>query len=94
MARFIRTYDMKARSGELPALTQKGYAALDIMESHLQSAQWFVGSGPTIADIALYGYTHVAAEGGFELSDYPHTRAWLSRVSEHPRHILITDIPH
>ncbi len=93
VARFIRHYDMEARSEQLPALAEKGYAALDVMEAHLGVANWFVGGGPTVADIALYAYTHVANEGGFDLSKYPRTRAWLSRVAEHPRHMLITDKP-
>ncbi len=93
VARYIHRYAMERREGELENLMPKGYAALDIMESHLADYLWFVGSGPTIADIALYAYTHVASEGGFDLTQYPNILAWLDRVSDHPRHIRITDEP-
>jgi glutathione S-transferase len=66
---------------------QKGNAALGVMESHLQHHAWFAGPAYSIADIALYGYTHVAAEGGFDLTRYPAVGAWLARVREQPRHI-------
>jgi len=72
---------------------ENGQKALDIMESHLADNLWFAGGGRTVADIALYAYTHVAGEGGFDLSDYPNIMAWLDRFSDHPRHIRITDIP-
>lgn len=93
VARFIRTYASDERASELPALMTKGAAALDIMEAHLADNQWFVGGGRTIADIALYAYTHVAGEGGFNLSDYPNIMIWMDRFSDHPRHIRITDTP-
>lgn len=93
VARFIRNYFMETRQSELPALMTKGYGALDIMEAHLAERLYFIGGGPTIADIALYGYTHVADEGGFNLEDYPNITAWLGRMRDHPRHILITDVP-
>ena len=93
VARFIRAYAMENRSKELEALTPRGYAALDVMEGHLVNHKWFVGSGPTIADIALYAYTHVAGDGGFDLTCYPNILAWLDRFSDHPRHIRITDHP-
>ncbi len=65
----------------------KGNAALAVMESHLLGHDWFAGSRYSIADIALYGYTHSAAEGGFELSRYPAVSAWLTRVAAEPNHI-------
>ena len=67
-----------------------GYAALDVMEQHLATRAFFVTEQYTIADIALYAYTHVADEGGFDLGRYPAIRAWLERVRTQPRHILIT----
>ena len=67
-----------------------GYAALAVMEQHLATRSFFVNEQYTIADIALYAYTHVADEGGFDLSRYPAIRAWLERVRTQPRHILIT----
>ena len=63
---------------------KKGYAALDVMERQLGSAPFFAGSY-TIADIALYAYTHVAHQGGYELNRYPNISAWLRRVAEQPR---------
>jgi glutathione S-transferase len=75
-----------------PLLAQKkknGYAALDVMEKHLQKNAFFVGNAYTIADIALFAYTHVAGEGEFDLTPYSAIRAWLDRVREQPRHIPI-----
>ena len=93
VARFIHNYAMEQRKDELPVLTKKGYLALDVMEAHLADNLWFVGGGRTIADVALYAYTHVAGEGGFNLSKYPNIMAWLDRFSDHPKHIRITDKP-
>jgi len=92
VARYISHYAPE-REAELPKLQEKGRAALAVMEGHLSSQSFFVGTGPSLADIALYGYTHVADEGGFDLSDYPNVLAWCSRMAEHPRHIAITDQP-
>jgi glutathione S-transferase len=75
---------------ELDAKVAGGYAALSVMESHLQSRQFFVGERYSIADIALYAYTHVAEEGHFDLAKYPAVRAWLERVRKQPAHIPIT----
>jgi glutathione S-transferase len=61
------------------------------MEDHLGSRDFFVGDAYSIADIALYAYTHVAAEGGFLLDAYPAVRAWLERVRSQPRHVPITE---
>ncbi|MEA2267325.1 MAG: glutathione S-transferase [Solirubrobacteraceae bacterium] len=67
-----------------------GYAALDAMEGHLAGRAYLVGDGYTIADIALYAYTHVAGEAGFDLDRYPAIRAWLDRVAGQPGHVPIT----
>jgi glutathione S-transferase len=69
----------------------KGHAALAVMESHLARHDWFAGGRYSIADIALYGYTHCAADGGFDLSGYPAVGAWLERVSHTPDYILLTE---
>ena len=66
-----------------------GYKTLDAMERYLPGREWFVGDSPTLADIALYGYTHVAHEGGFEMERYPLIRAWLHRVAAQPGHVTI-----
>lgn len=78
------------REAMLPAKMDGGYAALGVMEKHLAGRDWFVGSRMTIADIALYAYTHVADEGGFDLGGYPALRGWLARVAAQPGHVAIT----
>jgi glutathione S-transferase len=75
---------------EVEAKRRAGYAALDAMERRLTERAFHVGERYTIADISLYAYTHVAAEGGFDLSPYPAIRAWLARVAEQPGHVPIT----
>ena len=67
-----------------------GYAALEVMEKHLDSRRFFVAERYTIADIGLYAYTHVAHEGGFELSRFPAVEAWLERVRNQPGHITMS----
>jgi glutathione S-transferase len=70
--------------------TAAGYRALGAMEEHLaRGHEWFVGDGMTLADIALYAYTHVAHEGGFELERFPAVQAWLARVAAVPGHVPI-----
>lgn len=81
----------KEHQEELKFKQQKGYAALQVMEDHLQLHSFFVGERYTIADIALFAYTHVADEGGFDLSEFPSIRAWLERVKAQPRYISIVD---
>lgn len=68
---------------------EKGRAALSVMETHLATHDWFAGSAYSIADIALYGYTHTAADGGFDLSEFPSVSAWLARVAAEPGHITL-----
>jgi len=79
------------RAAALPGKRKSGEAALAVMERHLRACRFFVGERYTIADIALYAYTHVAHEGGFDLAPYPAVRAWLGRVAAEPRHLKITD---
>jgi glutathione S-transferase len=74
---------------DLPERLKKGYAALDVMEQHLASRAFFVGGRYGLADIALYGYTHVAHEGDFDLGRYPHIKTWLARVASQPGHVPI-----
>ena len=68
----------------------KGYAALDALERHLEEHELMVGDAYSIADIALYAYTHVAAEGGFDLDRYAAIPAWLGRVAAQPGYVPIT----
>ena len=77
------------RRSELPDRLAKGRAALAVMEGHLKSRKFFVAERYTIADIALYAYTHVAPEGGLDLAPYPSVRAWLGRVAAQPGHVGI-----
>jgi glutathione S-transferase len=75
------------------AIEQKkklGYAALGVMEGHLTHRAFFAGDRYSIADIALYAYTHVADEGGFDLGGYPAIRAWMERLRAQPGYIPIT----
>jgi glutathione S-transferase len=74
----------------LPAKRAQGDAALAVMDGHLARRPFFVGDRYSIADIALYAYTHVAGEGGFDLAPHAHVRAWLARVAAQPRYIPIT----
>ncbi len=75
---------------QLPDKQTRGYAALDIIEAHLKGRDYFVGERMSIADIALYAYTHVAGEGGFELPRYSAITAWCARVASQPGHTPIT----
>ncbi len=67
-----------------------GYAALNLMENHLKFHTFFVAERYTIADICLFAYTHVANEGGFDLSRFPYIQAWIERVKAQPGYISIT----
>ncbi|RKQ69529.1 glutathione S-transferase [Litorimonas taeanensis] len=93
VARFIRNYAMDSRSDELPALMTKGEAVLNIMDDHLSERDWFVGTSRSLADIALYAYTHVADEAGFDLSQFSSIKAWLARFEAINVHICMGDIP-
>jgi glutathione S-transferase len=81
------------RVAELPERLAKGRAALAVMEGHLAKHRFFVAEQYTIADIALYAYTHVAHEGGHDLSPYPRIQAWLRLVASQPRHVTLTTTP-
>jgi glutathione S-transferase len=75
------------------ALQQKkklGNQALAVMEQHLQHHSFFVGNRYTIADICLFAYTHVADEGGFDLTEFPAIQAWIQRVKQQSNYIQIT----
>jgi len=73
---------------ELEAKWQAGNRALGALEGHLADRDFLVGDY-SVADISLYGYTHVAEEGGFDLGPYPAVRAWLGRVAARPGHVPI-----
>ncbi len=84
--------ELDAHEAELPERRKRGEAALDVMENHLSGNQFFVGNRYSIADIALYAYTHVAQEGGFDLSNRPNLTAWLARVASQPGAVAIDDV--
>jgi glutathione S-transferase len=77
------------RESELPIREARGYAALDVLERTLARQQFLVAERYTIADIAIYAYTHVAHEGGFAMERYPAVAAWLARVAAQPGHVPI-----
>lgn len=74
---------------EVAAKRAGGLHALAVMEDHLDGRDWFVGEQCSVADLALYAYTHVAHEAGFDLEGFPCLRAWLDRVSRQPGHVSI-----
>ena len=79
-----------AAAREFEAKKEGGNKALAVMEQQLSETEFLVNDALTIADISLYAYTHVAHEGGFELSGYPAVLTWLGRVSSHPRHVTMS----
>ena len=89
VARYIAKYLglPENRKAEYESKQAGGRKALGVMESRLKAAPYFVGDTLTTADIALYGYTHVAHEGGFDLAEYPAVRDWLERVRRHPGYV-------
>lgn len=91
VARFWVAYapDPEAHAADLPGRVAAGYRALGALEQHLATRAFLVGERYTIADIALYAYTHVAPEGGIELDRFPAVRAWLGRVAAQPGHVPI-----
>jgi glutathione S-transferase len=84
---FARKEDLEKKRHLIPEWHTKGNAALGVMQTHLAKRDWFAGGRYSIADIALYGYTHCAADGGFDLAAYPSVRAWLERVASRPGHV-------
>ncbi|WP_068091981.1 glutathione S-transferase family protein [Novosphingobium rosa] len=72
---------------QLAAKTDAGNAALRLMDEHLATHDWFVGNSITLADIALYAYTHVCEPGGFVLAHYPHIQSWIARVAAVPGYV-------
>lgn len=91
VSRFIRQHTAtdSPRRDFLPQLQEKGHAALAVMERHLEGRDFLVGRTATIADIALYAYTHVAPEGGFTLDSYAAIGTWLKRIADLPDHKTI-----
>lgn len=68
---------------------ERGYQALGVMERHLENHDFFAADRYSIADIALYAYTHVAEDGEFEFTDFPRVRTWMERVQNQPSHVTM-----
>lgn len=94
VARFIRGWTPvdAPRRAELPTLRERGHQALAVMERHLQAQAWFAGGGYGVADIALFAYTDVAADGGFDLTVYPAICDWLARVRRTPGFVPMPEV--
>ena len=86
VARFIALYLGLPEERRADYLSKQagGYKALDVMETQLQNSPYLVADEPSLADIALYAYPHVAADGGFELTGYPAITTWLRRIESLP----------
>jgi glutathione S-transferase len=91
VVRFLVAYsgEPERHAATIEQRTAAGYRALGSMERLLDGKAYFVGETLTLADIALYAYTHVAHEGGFDLREYPAIRAWIDRVAAEPGHVPI-----
>lgn len=91
VARFLRKFhpDAESQRALADAKMNGGYRALEVMEGRLAQEPYFVGACYSIADIALYAYTHVADDGGFDLGRFPAVRAWLDRVRAQPRYAAL-----
>ena len=79
VARFLRVFQKRPDDLRMPDIMKRGHAALGVMQTHLAQHPFFVAQRLTIADIALFAYTHKAEDGGFDLAPYPAVRAWLDR---------------
>ena len=88
----LQAVQARAAGGALAARSRwAARKGLEALERGLEGKQFLVGERYSVADISVYAYTHVAAEGEFDLEPYPGIRAWLERVAGQPGHILITD---
>ena len=95
VARNIRAWRREAHlnAARLADCDTRGAAALDIMERRLSTHPWLAGDGPTVADLALFAYTHRADEGGFDLALWPGVQAWVARVAALPGVTLLPPAP-
>jgi glutathione S-transferase len=91
VARFWVEAGIEPPAAELAAKRAGGEAALAAMERHLTDRRFFVADAYSLADIALYAYTHVADVGGFAMERYPAIGAWLARVAARPGHMTIDE---
>jgi glutathione S-transferase len=91
VARFWAHAGIEPEVREAAAKREGGHRALEAMERHLVGRAFFVTDTPTVADIALYAYTHVAGEGGFEMGRFPSVTTWLARIAALPGYVSIED---
>lgn len=91
VARYINKYLglPEARLAEYRSKQAGGHKALSVLEIQLSKSDYLVTDTLTIADISLYAYTHVAHEGGFDLSAYPNIKKWFARIESHPKYIAM-----
>ena len=80
----------EAQRAQMPAKRAAGEAALKLMDEHLADRRFFVGDRLSLADIALYAYTHVAEEGGFQRASFRNVERWLAEVADMPGHVPMT----
>lgn len=78
-----------AQKAQIPGKRAAGEAALKLMDQHLVAHDWFVGGSVTLADIALYAYTHVCEQGCFALDEYPAVRRWIARMQGLPGYVAM-----
>jgi glutathione S-transferase len=90
VARFFKLFNLEAPEELWRQKHTGGRKGLEALERGLDGKEFLVGERYSVADISVYGYTHVASEGEFDLEPYPRIRAWLDRVASQPGHILIT----
>jgi glutathione S-transferase len=90
--KFVPKEKLREKEHLIPDWHTRGNAALAVMEDHLKKNDWFVANHPSLADIALYAYTHCAEDGGFKLKDYPAVGAWLARVAAMQHHVKMTPV--
>jgi len=91
VARFLKLFEIEHTTERMAALHAAGNKGLQALERGLSGTDFIVGNRYSVADISLYAYTHVAHEGGFDLSSYAAIKAWTARVASQPGHILISD---
>lgn len=85
--KFAKPEDLEKKQHLVPEWHSKGNAALGVMEGRLKTHDWFAGKTYSLADVALFAYTHVAGDGGFDLAGFPAVSAWIERVKQQPGYI-------
>lgn len=88
VCRFALVYQAKQRNEREAWRVERGEAALDVMNAHLADRDWLAGDNFSVADIALFAYTHLAPEGGFDLGTRPAVGAWIARCEDRMRNVL------